>query len=183
MSKPAFVRTMTDAQWRNATTHEKALHVARGKVGVRGEWGHGRGFWVNQFLASVGLSPGYNWCAAFVRWCLLQAGAPANRLPNARQSAGVWAWRNWGRETLRLKRNNPERGDLFFWINPNGTGHIGFIAEVFRDNNGNWASLRTLEGNTNAAGSRTGNAVAEQRRSRALLQSKHDFGFVSLRGL
>jgi hypothetical protein len=54
----------------------------------------------------------------------------------------------------------PEPGCIFVHLNADGTGHTGFIETVNAD-----GSLSSLEGNTDAAGGRTGGQVMRQTRS------------------
>lgn len=66
------------------------------------------------------------------------------------------------------------RGDLFVWNGKNG-GHIGFVTAV-RPN----GLFTTIEGNTNAAGSRDGDGVYDRVRSLGLLQKYPRHGFIRL---
>lgn len=135
---------------------ERALVVASTKVGIR-EVGNNAGKWVAIFLASVGLGVGYRWCASFVYYCAIQAGIPASALPKKRLSASVRQWRIWALASKRYY-SNPERikrGDLFLF--PHGVSHIGWVAEVLHD--GAVTKIRTIEGNTNNAGSNDGDGV------------------------
>lgn len=50
----------------------------------------------------------------------------------------------------------PEPGCIFVHLNPDNTGHTGFIVEVHPD-----GMLATIEGNSDAHGSRTGGSVVE----------------------
>lgn len=136
---------------------ERALHAAAARVGER-EAKRNSGPWVDRFLAAVGLSPGYAWCASFVYYCLITAGWPANRLPQRRKAAAVVEWLKWA-EKEGLVTDKPRRGDLMFWVNADGrTGHIGFITEA------RGRDIKTIEGNTNEAGSREGDGVYRKSR-------------------
>jgi hypothetical protein len=51
-----------------------ALQIAQGQIGQRETpTGSNRGEMVDEYLRSVGLSPGYAWCQAFVYWCFAEA--------------------------------------------------------------------------------------------------------------
>lgn len=128
------------------------------------EVGVNRGFWVERFLAGVGLGPGYSWCAAFVAFALKQAGW--KDLPKG--AAAVRNWASWAKANGRITAK-PERGDLFFWLNADGTGHMGFVVEATP------TTVRTIEGNTNTAGSREGDGCYRRTRSRA------DVSFISMK--
>lgn len=153
---------------------EKAVAWADSQVGVR-EDGRNRGEDVvaYQEAAGLGTGGGFAWCAAFVTWCLLCAGAKRVRLP--KNPAAV---RNW--VALADERGaiviSPARGRLFFWLHENGTGHIGFclggaVLGVFR----------TIEGNTDGeAGSREGDGVYKRTRTLRDLQKRHRCGFIDM---
>lgn len=127
---------------------------------------------VEEYLSAVGLGTrnigritcGHAWCAAFVRWCLDQAGV-SNGLTGAARSARIWGERRgWYHEISNIR---PIEGDIFY-IAPGdtspsgdpcyisnhpcdtdscvsgsgrGTGHCGFILSV----SGN--TITTIEGN------------------------------------
>jgi hypothetical protein len=143
----------TESQFRELPLPERALWWARQELmrGVREVGTSNSGPDVEKYLKVVGLGPGHPWCAAFVSWCLRQAGL----LELPKGAAAVRNWQAWrGVAPVKL----PRRGDLMFWLNPDLTGHIGFVAGV----GPGW--VRTIEGNTNAAGSREGTHVQEKRR-------------------
>ena len=130
---------------------ERALHVAATKVGVQeSPRGSNSGPWVDKFLKSVDLGPGYPWCAAFAEWCYEEAGCPERTLPD---SGLVADWKRYGKARGWLMKS-PSRGRLFIIDNGDGTGHIGFITGVLPD-----GSFSTIEGNTNPGGSREGYGV------------------------
>lgn len=123
-----------------------------------------RGY-IARFLRDCGISTPAPWCAAFVASCLLAAGVPRRELPA--YPASTYSWAEWAFRSKRLRRDfrgQVQRGDLFVW-NSNlksgyvwpggGQGHIGIVVGVSHD--GRW--LRTIEGNSNADGSRNGNAL------------------------
>lgn len=150
------VNWLTDSEYAAAPIQEKALawadHFATLKVQ---EIGANRGPWVVRFLASVGLGPGYPWCASFANYCLEQAGFTGG--PTKGRGA-VRNWAAWGRQTARTFVV-PMRGDLFYWLNPDGTGHIGLVCNVGKD-----GTIATCEGNTDAGGSREGDGVYKRTR-------------------
>ena len=79
-------------------------------------------------------------------WCLVKAGFAGGPLSGR---AAVRNWARWADASGRV-RSVPKRGDLFFWLNANGTGHIGFVTKA------DGVQFVTIEGNTNAGGSREG---------------------------
>lgn len=116
--------------------------------------GSNRGPWVDKYLAAAGLEPGYPWCAAFVTYLLKQVKA----MPKVNGPAAVVNWKRWAEKNGKIVEV-PKRGDLFFYVHPNGTGHIGIVLE----NKG--ATFRSIEGNTNDDGSREGYEVCRRVRS------------------
>ena len=141
-----------------------ALEIAVSYLGVHESGGNNRGPEVDQFLASVGLNPGYAWCTAFLYFCFRQAVQrrpinlapgidyipPPNPCPRTASAIKLWklsdmAWRD----------SNPAPGALYILDHGGGTGHAGIIETVDDGNN----VLTEISGNTNAAGSREGNCV------------------------
>lgn len=149
------VRWLKDDKWKGLPPHEKALIHASILVGER-EQGKNAGPFVTKVLGSIGLGPGFPWCAAFVSYCLKLAGHKVG--PTSGRGA-VRNWAQWAKESERLIHfSEARRGDLFFWLNPDKTGHIGFITAKGE------GSFRTIEGNTNDAGSREGDGVYRRTR-------------------
>lgn len=134
--------------------------IAQKQVGVR-ETTQNRGTQVEIFLNAVGLDysggytyPGYSWCAAFVKWCMGQAGiktpgmnamAASCQNENLVYSGGVW-------------HKALQAGDVFT-IYSTVAGrivHCGICVELQGDD------LHTVEGNTNDNGSSNGDGVYEK---------------------
>lgn len=138
------------------TTPADVLNIARSYIGLD-ETPVNR----TKFGAWYGMD-GQPWCSMFVSWCLSNAGLPYKV---AYCPAGVALWR--GRS--RLDRT-PNPGDVaFYWhANMGRYAHTGLVEAVNRD-----GSFVTIEGNTNAGGSRSGGGV---RRLRRQLAPKTVFG-------
>lgn len=143
------VKYLTDAQYAALPIQERALIFASAQVGKREE-GKNAGPFVTRLLAAVGLGAGFPWCASFVSFCLKAVGF--NGGP-AKGRAKVRNWAGWAK-TLGIHTPDPQRGDLFYWLNDNLTGHIGFVTEVHPN-----GTFMTISGNTNDAGSREGDGV------------------------
>jgi peptidoglycan hydrolase-like protein with peptidoglycan-binding domain len=148
-----------------------ALEIASTQVGVMEHPpGSNAGPQVNAYLASVGVSPGHFWCAAFVNWCFQQA-AHENGFDNTFPvTAGCLdAWNHVKAATPRriltaaAARADPSRvkpGLVFILDHGGGLGHTGFVAGQAG------GALQTIEGNSNDNGSRNGVGVfALNRRS------------------
>ncbi len=177
MTKPYFVKTFTEFDWKTAIPKVRALHVARGyqKLGVQEDGGENKGPFIKRFLQRVGIMKPAPWCGAFVYDCLIVAGADPSMLPGKGAAASVCQWRNWAKKTGRLGQV-PARYKLGYWLD-GGKGHIFFVAEV------TGSGVRTIEGNTNAKGSREGDAVAEKFRTFSELKTHGQYGFISLDGI
>lgn len=103
-------------------------------------------------------SGSYPWCAAFV--CTIATASGALQL---RKSASC----------KRLVDLNPDLhlaapvdGCIFVHLAPDGHGHTGFVERVNHD-----GTLSTIEGNTDAAGGRTGGQVMRQTRPAGYAQA------------
>lgn len=139
----------------------EAARIAASQIGVR-ETARNSGPEVDAYLASVGLGPGYSWCAAFVYWCFVTGAASVRADNPCPRTAG--ALRMW---TLAPSSQTqlPEPGDVFVIDHGHGLGHVGFVELVNAD-----GSLTTVEGNTNASGGREGDGVYRRSRDRAAIR-------------
>ena len=131
--------------------------VYRAEVGVQEATGRNDGPRVEAYLSYAGFGPGAPWCAAFVAWCHGQAGLttcrsawspawfPPSRTVWLRASGQHYAWRS---------------GDVFgiHYQHLGRVGHVGFVDSVAGH------VIFTVEGNTNAQGSREGQGVWRKRR-------------------
>lgn len=104
------------------------------------------GPWIRECLAFVGVHSPAPWCCASFVKCAHLGGV---LLPKTASVHHLW-------EQVQDRRiGEIEEGCGGVHLNPDGTGHIVFVLKENRD-----GTLRTLSGNTNAAGSRTGGQVA-----------------------
>ena len=100
----------------------------------------------NRALGTVGGTYSYYWCAAFVSWCLAQAGA-ANSAGGSFASCTLWvdALRDMGRYSTRASGYTPKAGDLIFFRSAGvsrASDHVGIVRYV---KNGR---VYTVEGNS-----------------------------------
>ncbi len=153
---------ITDSAWEGFSVQERALQIARyfaDTLKLR-EHGVNRGFWVERFLSAVGLGGGYAWCAAFVYWCIKNAGW-SGKLTGG---AAVRNWIRWARETNRIVPHSQiKRGMIFAFMTNQTQGHMGFV--VRSEKRGGDIIIHTIEGNTNRAGSREGDGVYRRERT------------------
>lgn len=173
------VKWLSDSQYQKLPYPHRAVAHADSQVGVR-ESGQNRGQQVEEYqrVAGLGKGGGFAWCACFVYWSFIQSGTAANRLPEIGKCAAVRNWASWAKSRGRIKPK-PSRGNLFYWLNANQTGHIGFclgpsVLGVFR----------TIEGNTDGeSGSREGDGVYKRTRTIWQLRKKSQHGFINLENL
>lgn len=120
-----------------------------------------RGPEVDIYLENVGLDPehesangiGYPWCAAFV-YSMFDAAAMGAPNPCPKTASALHLW-NGGVEG-GFQAQLPAPGDVFVLIHPDGIhGHCGFVESCSPGGD----VLTTIEGDTNAQGSSTGDAV------------------------
>lgn len=144
------------------TTPARALEIAASQVG----YVEGRGN-RTPYGAWYGMD-GQPWCAMFTSWVLQHAGLPRNAMTHfAYTPAGYNAYRKAG----RWHTAGPQPGDLVFFAfmrassaRPHGISHIGFVEAVEPG-----GALRTIEGNTDEAGGRTGGKVMRKRRTSGIV--------------
>jgi len=117
---------------------------------------------IDQYLLNVGLDRPLPWCAAFVYSCFEQACAdlcdadpegphPTNPCPRTASALHLFS-----EAPVDAQIFPPAPGDVFVLVHPDGIhGHCGFVEAVSPDGN----EITTVEGDTNAAGSSTGDAV------------------------
>ncbi|POR25418.1 amidase [Flavobacterium columnare] len=140
------------------TLAQSSLEVATRQIGVTEiPKGSNAGPEVEIYLKSVGLTKGYSWCMAFVYWCVLEASKKAG-VPNPlKKTAGVLD--QWNSKP-ELRQTKPKAGYVFIMDFGKGLGHTGFVEKVLPN-----GKIQTIEGNTNADGSREGYAVCRRTRN------------------
>jgi hypothetical protein len=126
-----------------------------------------RGPAVEAYLARTGLGPGFAWCCAFVYWCFDEAAKHAV-LPNPMvKTAGcIDHWtraprRGAQRLAARAAEDDPglvRPGMVFIMDHGGGAGHTGLVETV------TGGMVTTVEGNTDASGTREGGGVYRLRR-------------------
>lgn len=129
-------------------------------IGVREKTGSNDGKEVEMFLRSVGLGKGYAWCAAFVKYCMLEAGIKAaermNGMALSTENKKDFVYHN--RKFVKV----PQAGDVFtlYYARLGRIGHTGFF-----DKEINSSIFESVEGNTNNQNSREGDGVYRRKRS------------------
>jgi peptidoglycan hydrolase-like protein with peptidoglycan-binding domain len=141
----------------------EVLRVAAAEVGVRERGGPNRGPRVDEYLRAVGLDPtrgAYAWCASFVYFCFGRAAiALGLSNPCVKTAACMTHWRR-ARATARIASSDVSDntavirpGAIFIIDHGKGQGHTGIVERATA------SAIHTIEGNTNAGGSREGDGV------------------------
>ena len=155
---------------------EALVQVALKEVGVTEVNGTNCGPRVNEYKAATWLNPkvGWPWCAAFVAFCFREAlalsGVKETKTFKRPRTASAYDFENWSMEqdnsthTKKPHKGDIKAGDIIVFT----FSHIG-IALSSPDKNGN---VRTIEGNTDGAGSREGGAVLRKTRHMSKIRSR-----------
>lgn len=153
------------------TTASDVLAVARNEIGYKES---PKGSNRTKYGSWYGLN-GEPWCAMFVSWVFDKAGLrlPASTSKGFAYTPAGAAWfKKQGRWVSNIS-TKAEAGDVvfFYWPNMGRIAHVGIVEDV-RPN----GDLETIEGNTDAAGGRTGGQVMRRVRSRATVHRYGGFG-------
>lgn len=132
---------------------------------VREEGGANAGPRVRKYLANAGINVAAPWCAAFVQYVsdvAANALAVPNPLDAVKLEAYVQSYYVWAKEAGALVK--PEAalpGDLVLYdFHGKRWDHIGLLLDTPTE-----GAFRSVEGNTNEAGSREGDGVLVRVRS------------------
>ncbi len=124
---------------------QKALAVAKSKLGMKEEGGPNQGpivEWSMRPWTKAPLGNWAKWCAGFVCTCYLEAGSPLIRKYASLEVSKLWSKLDRAGYTWDYiptpSQKLPEPGDLFF---TKGFSHVGLVESV----EGN--ILHTVEGN------------------------------------
>lgn len=151
---------------------DKLIALAKKEIGVEEVNGTNCGPRVNEYKSATWLdsTKSWPWCAAFICWLFREAMVGGTYSFKRPQTAGAYDFENWCKQqdsSVQLKK--PHNGD----IKPGDIvifnfSHIG-IAVGSPDSDG---YIKTIEGNTDGAGSREGGAVLEKRRKLSSIRSR-----------
>lgn len=146
--------------------------VYTSQIGVREATGHNDGKEVEKYLRSVGLGKGYPWCAAFVAWSHNELNIPN---PESAWSPDWFKSNVIYRADWRKKEITIQPGMVFgIWFqSKKRVAHVGFIDGEDHNN------YYTVEGNTNAAGSREGDGVYKKIRPKKSIYIIADYCLTS----
>lgn len=150
------------------------VRVLDGEVGVRETGGNNRGARIDTYEGATWLDPegAYAWCASFVCWGIretlrilsIQPDWARPRTPRAYAFRDKWGPENSARGVTVLPANRIALpGDIVVFT----FSHVG----VSRARRGARENVLTIEGNTNAAGSREGEGVYRKSRKRSQISA------------
>ena len=152
---------------------EKMVQLAREEIGVSEVDGTNCGPRVDQYKAATWLdaSKGWPWCAAFICWLVRESIEDEDVKFKRPRTAGAWDFENWAKQQiangvdLRKPTNEDiKAGDIVVFT----FSHIGLAIKDI-DSRG---YVKTIEGNTNGAGSREGGSVLEKKRHVSSIRSR-----------
>jgi hypothetical protein len=128
----------------------------------------GNGGWYDQYLEkdmkADGWSKGMAWCAFIVeKWAEQAYPNQEKKLDKLFSGSAVLTFKNFQKAGYKISKT-PVLGSIVIWQKyqggvPHWSGHAGIVSEVISDR-----EFTSIEGNTNAAGGREGNVVAEKHR-------------------
>jgi hypothetical protein len=156
-----------------ATIPQRMITLAREQIGVSEVDGTNCGPMVDTYKAATWLDPdkGWPWCAAFICWLVKEAIEGQHVEFERPRTAGAWDFENWAKKQaasgidLRKPTNEDiKAGDIVVFT----FSHIG-LAVADADSSG---YVKTIEGNTNGAGSREGGSVLEKNRHVSKIRSR-----------
>lgn len=146
---------------------------ARKHIGVK-ETAHNSGPYIDDWLLRVRRKPGNPWCVAFA-WCMLDDACASLGIVLRAYLPPVAGGHLMIQMAKERKAWTDVPGPGFIFAIDHGTSgggarlsHVGIVVELDGDR------MRTIEGNTNEAGSREGNCVAAKSR----LVSEATLGFL-----
>ncbi|MEA3212292.1 MAG: hypothetical protein QOE70_5349 [Chthoniobacter sp.] len=153
---------------------QKLVSLARREVGVEEVNGSNCGPRVNQYKAATNLPPteSWPWCAAFIDWLVREAMKGGTYTFTRPTTAGAWDLENWSlkqddsTKTKRSPGSDIKAGDIVIFK----FSHVGLAVG---DADGD--TVKTIEGNTDAAGSREGGGVFEKRRNLSQIKTRIRF--------
>lgn len=141
----------------------KAADDALANVGVSEEGGDNRGKYIKIYLESVGLEEGYSWCAAFIKYRLLQAAKLLKKqLPEEIKELNGWtpSWKAMAQKnkiwiSAREASENPssiKKGYIycFYSANRDRIYHVGIYLGPYKGSEDDNFDFEGIEGNTNA---------------------------------
>lgn len=156
---------------------QRLVELAKKEVGVEEIGGTNCGPRVNEYKAATWLPPDqpWPWCAAFIDWLVMRAMEDSGKEFTFQRprTAGAWDLENWSmkQDGSTWTKLNPQAGDIapgdivIFTFS-----HVGLAIDSPEK-----GVVQTVEGNSNAQGSREGGGVWKQTRKLSQIRSRIRF--------
>ena len=156
---------------------QRLVELAKKEVGVEEIGGTNCGPRVNEYKAATWLPPdqAWPWCAAFIDWLVMTAMEESGKQFTFERprTAGAWDLENWSmkQDGSTWTKLNPQAGDIapgdivIFTFS-----HVGLAIDSPAK-----GMVETVEGNSNAQGSREGGGVWKQTRKLSQIRSRIRF--------
>lgn len=163
-----YLETLETLPPSSGTMAGELVRLATSQLGIREvPTDSNRGERVEAYQAATWYGgTGWPWCAAFLCWLFREAGAADSWRP---KTPGAWDFENWARKhpdkvTLYKPASHTriKPGDVVIYT----FSHIGLAVEA--ESGGR---VDTIEGNTDAAGSREGGGVYRKNRNKKKIRS------------
>jgi hypothetical protein len=156
---------------------QRLVELAKKEVGVEEIGGTNCGPRVNEYKAATWLPPDqpWPWCAAFIDWLVMRAMAESGQKYTFERprTAGAWDLENWSmkQDGSTWTKLNPQAsdiapGDIVIFT----FSHVGLAIDSPAK-----GMVQTVEGNSNAQGSREGGGVWKQTRKLSQIRSRIRF--------
>ncbi len=145
----------------------RLVSLAQGEVGVTESGGPNRGRDIVKYQAATWLEPdSWPWCAAFTCWLFREAMRELDitsfKVPTTPRAFEFEKWgRENGHEIIKKDSIPAKKGDIIVF----DFSHVGIVVS---NQSSSRVAIKTVEGNTNAAGSREGDGVWKKSRKNSL---------------
>lgn len=138
--------------------------------------GNNRGQIVELFQKTIGKAENEPWCMAFMQYCVSKVDFLMNdgtKSPLFKSEHCLTVWNN---TPITFKYKVPSVGNIVIWRHgTSSNGHTGVVKQVL-----DAQTFITVEGNTNADGSREGDGVYEKKRSILPMGDLNVVGFIKV---
>jgi hypothetical protein len=147
----------------------RVVRIAESQLSVREASGNNDGAQVQAFLATTGLKGNYPWCAAFLSWTFIQADIKAPRSAYSPDWFRTNVVYRQHKPTITPFKSQPAQVFGLYFESKKRVAHVGMIVSETR------LSYATIEGNTNAQGSREGDGVYRKIRNKRTIYIISDY--------
>jgi hypothetical protein len=136
---------------------------------------------LGRLIKKAGQKDGEAWCAYFVEGVFVEAYPErAEQFSRLFSASAVKTFDNFKNAKFTTGRK-PKVGDIVIWQRykdgkATWQGHAGLVSQIINEN-----TFKSIEGNTNSAGSREGDSVQEKTRTMSVLSTGLNvLGFITI---